>query len=147
MWRISDFADISGEGGLRVPGRWHPRGHWIVYLSDHPASALLEVIVHLEVNPGDLPSSFQLLTVEIADDIAFDMVGTGDLGPNWRATPSETQEYGVRWLSAGKTALLQVPSAIVPYTWNWLLNPRHPDIRKVRVVDVTHAAFDPRLLT
>jgi len=45
LWRISNYADLSGAGGLQAAGRWHTRGKRIVYLADHPASALLEMLV------------------------------------------------------------------------------------------------------
>jgi RES domain-containing protein len=147
LWRISDFADLSGAGGVQVPGRWHPRGHWIVYLADHPASALLEVLAHLDVDPRDLPRSYQLLCIEVADDIRFGDVIEGDLDPNWRAKPDETQARGLRWLSEGATALLRVPSVIVPYAWNWLLNPKHTDIGGIRITEALKVNFDPRLLS
>ena len=47
LWRVSDFVDLIGEGGLRASGRWHTEGRLIVYLADCPASALLERIVHM----------------------------------------------------------------------------------------------------
>lgn len=146
LWRISDFVNLSGDGGLLESGRWHARGRKIVYLSDHPASALLEVLVHLEVDPEDLPASLQLLTVEAGDDVAFDRVETGELGADWQTNPGETQRHGGSWLLAARTALLRVPSAIVPFAWNWLLNPDHPDMAKVRIDDVRRVTFDPRLL-
>ena len=67
LWRISNHADLSGEGGRRVGGRWHERGRPVVYLSEHPALALLENLVHLEIDPEDLPSGYQLLTVDVPD--------------------------------------------------------------------------------
>lgn len=145
LWRISDFDNLSGDGGLFESGRWHARGRRIVYLADHPASALLEVIVHLEVDPEDLPDAFQLLTIDAGENTPFDRVEIGELGADWRSMPDETQERGGHWLAAGRTALLRVPSAIVPFAWNWLLNPGHPDIATIRIVDVTRVAFDPRL--
>jgi RES domain-containing protein len=48
LWRISNYADLSGAGGLRAAGRWHSQGKRIVYLADHPSSALLEMLVHLD---------------------------------------------------------------------------------------------------
>lgn len=147
LWRISDFVDLTGPGGVLVSGRWHVGGQWIVYLADHPASALLEVLVRLDVDATDLPSSFQLLTIDVSDEIPFDIIDADDLSLDWRATLGETQAHGVRWLSKSATALLRVPSAIVPYTWNWLLNPQHDDARKISIVDVTRASFDQRLLT
>ncbi|HXH47142.1 MAG TPA: RES family NAD+ phosphorylase [Bradyrhizobium sp.] len=50
IWRISNFDDLSGIGGLKTDGRWHDRGRHVVYAADHPASALLEVMVHLEID-------------------------------------------------------------------------------------------------
>jgi RES domain-containing protein len=147
LWRISDFADLTGLGGVLVSGRWHVGGQWIVYLADHPASALLEVLTRLDVDAADLPSSFQLLAIDAPDEIPFERIDGDRLSLDWRANLSETQDHGVRWLSRNATALLRVPSAIVPYAWNWLLNPQHEDARKVSVVEVTRAPFDPRLLT
>jgi RES domain-containing protein len=74
LWRISTFTDLSGEGGLLAPGRWHSRGHQIVYLADHPALALLETIVHLQVDAQDLPNDYKLLAIEVPDDLTIEMV-------------------------------------------------------------------------
>jgi RES domain-containing protein len=38
-----------------------------------------------------------------------------------------------------------VPSAIVPATWNVLINPAHADSSRLRIVERYQAAFDPRL--
>ena len=48
LWRISNYADLSGIGGLRAAGRWHSQGRRIVYLADHESSALLEMLVHMD---------------------------------------------------------------------------------------------------
>jgi RES domain-containing protein len=55
LWRISNYADLSGEGGRRAEGRWHERGRPVVYLAEHAALALLETMVHLEIEYEDLP--------------------------------------------------------------------------------------------
>ena len=143
LWRISDFANLSGQGGLQGPARWHSQAKAIVYLADHPASALLEVLVHLEVSAEDLPDGYQLLAVDVPDAIAFD-TATG-LPANWRADGGWTQDAGEQWLNGKRTALLRVPSAIAPHCWNWLLNPLHRDASQARVVETIRAAFDPRL--
>src|SRR5882757_3150182 len=105
LWRISNFANLSGEGGLLASGRWHSRGRRIVYLSDHPASALLEVLVHLEVDVDDLPVSYQLLAVDFPGE-ASETVSMGALPPDWRTNIAVTRQVGDRWLNAGATALL-----------------------------------------
>jgi RES domain-containing protein len=67
LWRISKFADLSGKGGELVSGRWHDKGHPIVYCADHPSTALLEMIVHM--NPVNIPESYQLLKIECPDEL------------------------------------------------------------------------------
>ena len=114
-----------------------------MYLADHPASALLEVLVHMEVDREDWPDSYRLLAIEIPGHVGFD--DAPELTAGWRIDADETQSIGDQWLDRGATALLRVPSAIVPYTWNWLLNPAHPDSAQARVAEIVRSAFDPRL--
>jgi RES domain-containing protein len=146
LWRISDFADLSGDGGLLASGRWHSQGRRIVYLSDHPASALVEILVNLEIDFDDFPTSYQLLAIEIPDNVSFERTDPDELPLNWRDDPEFTRAVGDEWLMAARRALLCVPSAIVPAASNWLLNPAHPDISKVQIVDIVRAPLDPRLL-
>lgn len=145
LWRISNYADLTGAGGLNSVGRWHSRGIEIVYLAENPASALLERLVHLEIEIGELPGHYQLLAVDIPDDIAFDTVDARSLPENWRSDDGLTRPAGDRWLRDARTALLHVPSAIVPHTSNWLLNPNHPDAAKARIILVDRTPFDKRL--
>ena len=56
-----------------------------------------------------------------------------------------TQKIGNQWLLESKTAVLKVPSAIVDREYNYLLNPKHPDFSKIRILDVTPFSFDNRL--
>jgi RES domain-containing protein len=53
--------------------------------------------------------------------------------------------YGSRWLRQGRTEVLEVPSAIVPSEMNYLLNPAHPDFRRIRVWRPLPFALDPRM--
>jgi RES domain-containing protein len=145
LWRISNFANLSGEGGLLASGRWHSRGRRIVYMSDHPASALLEVLVHLEVDVDDLPVSYQLLTVDFPDDLRLETIAMDALPPDWRTKIVATRQLGNRWLNAGATALLRVPSTIVPHASNWLLNPGHGDAGKAAIAQTIRTPFDARL--
>src|ERR1700742_4464910 len=107
LWRISNHASLSGNGGLHASGRWHTRGRRVVYLADHPASALLEVMVHLEIEAEDLPTHYQLLGVEVPDGILIASIGLPD---GWREQMSATQALGDAWLREGSGALLRVPS-------------------------------------
>lgn len=146
LWRISNYADLTGVGGLITSARWHSRGAEIVYLAESPAGALLERLVHLEIDPDDLPTHYQLLAVEIPDHSAFDIIDANDLPSGWRANDAATRPFGDRWLAAGRALLLRVPSAITPHTFNWLLNPKHADASAAQIVDVFSVPFDARLI-
>jgi len=146
LWRISDFIDLSGDGGLAASARWHTVRRRVVYLADHSASALLEMIVNQNLGPGDLPAGYQLLAVELPDNIAFAAVEEADdLPPDWRQNREATRALGNRWLDLGETPLLRVPSAIVPHAFNWLLNPANSDAGRATIAEVIRADFDARL--
>jgi RES domain-containing protein len=148
LWRISNYADLSGEGGRRVAARWHERGRPVVYLAEHAALALLETLVHLEIDPDELPSHYQLLTVEVPDGVAVEDLPEAELTTrvaDWRRTPEGTRTLTRAWFGERRTALLRVPSAIVPAAFNYLLNPLHPDAARLTIVARQTAGFDTRL--
>jgi RES domain-containing protein len=141
LWRISNYADLSGIGGLRSAGRWHSQGRRIVYLADHPSSALLEMLVHMDRDL--IPPTYQLLRIDAPSDTATEIVG--ELPPDWRTRTVVTRGIGDRWLDHAGSALLQVPSAI-GQGQNFLLNPAHADAARIKVAEIIRAPFDPRLL-
>ncbi len=145
LWRISAYADLTGDGGLLASGRWHSRGRRIVYLTDHPASALLEVLVNLEVDPEDFPGSYQLMAVDLPDSVLFESIKSDQLAADWRDRLHISRDLGNAWLEENRTMLLSVPSAIVPFTANWLLNPAHADAASARIAEIVRAPFDRRL--
>ena len=146
VWRISNYLDLSGRGGLRAPARWHNAGAPVVYTASSPASALLEVLVHLELNdPDHLPDSYQLLRIDVPDSTAIAELDEGSLAPDWRKLLELTRATGDEWLRKSTSALLAVPSAIVPHTQNYLINPVHRDTRKIKINSYGNFPFDFRL--
>lgn len=150
VWRLcrQPFAAtaLEGVGGLYASGRWHRRGRPIVYAASSAALAALEVLVH--VDPLDAPDDLRLLTIELPDDLGVERVDAADLPTHWTAVPApdELAALGSDWLMSRRSAALSVPSAVIPIERNLLLNPRHPDIARVSVVDDAPFTFDPRLL-
>lgn len=142
LWRISNYADLSGIGGLRAAGRWHSQGRRIVYLADHESSALLEMLVHMDRDL--IPATYQLLRIVAPDDIAIEAINA-ELPRDWREQTLTSREIGDRWLDRATSALLRVPSAISAKGNNYLLNPEHPDSARIAVAEVVKAPFDPRL--
>jgi RES domain-containing protein len=145
FWRISSYPDLRGVGGRLSSARWHTRGKPVVYLADCPASAMLERMVHLQSGSGKLPQMYDLLKivapegVEVGEILALAPTG-------WKEDIESSRRRGDAWLALRKTALARVPSAIMPRTWNVLLNPEHPDAKKVEIAEVIRERFDNRLL-
>jgi RES domain-containing protein len=146
LWRISNHADLDGAGGLVASARWHTKGHRVVYLAESPAASLIEVLVHLEIDPNDPPRSYKLLKLDVPDSVTIAAVAQDALPADWARNSLATQSIGDEWLEAGATPLLSFPSAIVPETRNLLLNPRHPDAAKIQVVWHRGFPWDGRLL-
>ncbi|MBE7420098.1 MAG: RES family NAD+ phosphorylase [Ideonella sp.] len=146
LWRISNYADLSGAGGLLHAGRWHHRGRPVVYLAESPAGALVEALVHVQASTAaELPVSYQLLEVE-APDAALIEDELPALPQDWRERPDLTRTLGSDWLAAQRSLLLRVPSAVVARSFNRLFNPLHPQAAVCRVLSSARHPFDGRLL-
>lgn len=141
LWRISQHADLSGVGGLYAGGRWHSRGQRVVYLADHPASCLLEMLVQ-GARLGAVPETYQWLRIDSADVPIADVSG---LPYRWRDESGATRAVGDAWLRSAATALLRVPSVIVPESSNYLLNPAHSDAARCQLSSAIRFPLDPRL--
>lgn len=146
LWRVSNYQTLDGVGGLYVSGRWHTKGHPVVYCTLNPATALLETLVHLEIDSEDRPERFHVLRIEGPDSLSIGKVEVDSLSPHWADDLSATQAMGDRWLTEARSLLLQVPSVLVPETWNVLVNPQHAQANLLKITDMYEHAFDARLL-
>jgi RES domain-containing protein len=116
-------------------------------LAESSAGALLEALVHLELKPGRLPKFYRLLKAEAPDDLSIRRVSPADLAEaDWVRDQTATRTVGDEWLASKSTALLRVPSAIVPEAFNVLLNPEHADAGRVQVLWHSEYPWDLRLL-
>ncbi len=146
IWRVSNHPSLDGRGGLRTAGRWHHRGRRIVYCAPNPATALLEVLVHLEIDVEDIPRSYQFLEIQVPEATARETANVVNLGVDWKQQPEITRCLGDQWLLSERTALLLVPCVIVPETWNVLINPRHAEAAGIAVWRVHEQEIDRRLI-
>jgi RES domain-containing protein len=142
LWRISNYADLTGTGAREFAGRWNMGGLPMVYLADHPSTALLETIVHFDREI--LPRTYQLLAI---DAIGTPSVGTTELPDDWRENTISTRKIGQNFLQMREYVLLRVPSVIMPQAFNYLLNPAHPDAPDFNIGQSWRHPFDSRLLT
>jgi RES domain-containing protein len=134
---------FSGEGARVAGGRWNFPGESAVYASASLALAAIETFVHL--GEDGLHIRFVWFEIEIPDSLALRRCLRPPRG--WRAEPPGTpsMRYGSEWLRSGRSAVLEVPSAIVPSEKNYVLNPRHPQFKELRIGRPRPFSFDPRM--
>ena len=149
VWRICrrPYAVdlLAGRGGLLTSGRWHTRGRHVVYTSGSVALAALEVLVH--VDKAALPLDLLQLEINAPDSLRIMRIEVDELPPSWKSHPAlpTLQRRGDDWLKQGSTSVLQVPSAVIPDEFNFLLNPQHDEARSIQVTSSRDFSYDPRL--
>jgi RES domain-containing protein len=148
-WRIVKSrraaSAFDGEGSRLHGGRWSSPGTRIVYTGENRSLAVLEILVHLQ--DAQLLSRYALIPARFADRFV-EAVDAGSLPPHWNGHPAPIalQEIGDRWVAAGRSLVLRVPSAIVPAESNFLINPAHRDFRRLTIGPAEAFRLDPRLL-
>jgi RES domain-containing protein len=135
--------DISGTGAFLAGGRWNSKGTRMLYTAGSRSLALVESLAHL-VTVRNL-ESYVVMVLYVPDDASLTVLAGSTLPADWRTDQNFTQGRGNRWAQAGESLLLQVPSAIVPKEYNFLLNPLHPQFNAVKIVDMEPFTFDLRL--
>lgn len=146
LWRVSKHATLDGAGSLLVAGRWHGKGHRVVYCSQNPSTCLLEALVHIEIDAEDLPEHFQMLQIKVSRRVAVERIAASSLPRGWQQDIAVTRAIGDKWLDSNRSLLLEVPSVLVPETWNVLINPNHRQARFLKIVKTYRHPFDSRLL-
>lgn len=141
IWRISNYAELSGAGGRYASGRWNHKGTPIVYCSDHPSTAMLEILVNVDAE--DLPDSYQLLEIELPDEINL---VTPKLPEDWRDKRLISRDTFETFCTDATSPVMTVPSVVMPRAFNHLINPRHPNAASIAIKSVTKHPLDPRFL-
>lgn len=147
-WRIvkRKFAKLafSGDGARRFGGRWNSPGVSMVYTAQSQALAALEILVNVE--SAELLKHYVVIEVVITPSL-ITKIEIPVLPRNWRADPppKTIRAIGDNWIAQGNSAVLEVPSSVVPAESNFLLNPRHSDFHKLRISKPIAFRFDRRL--
>lgn len=148
LWRLcrAELAakTFTGEGPFLYGGRWSPPGCRLVYCAESRSLAAMEVLVHHVgtevfrltrwiVIPADVPESVIERPARVPEA--------------WRDQPpvAAVQSFGADWVREQRHAAMRVPSAVVLGEFNYLLNPAHPDFRRVKIGRAEPFTFDPRL--
>lgn len=150
LWRIAAdtpgyaAGDLSGMGAKMTGGRWNSKGVPLVYCATSIALATLETVHYLR--SGSLPFNRFLVRIEVPQAVwqARQLLDPPPGG--WDAIPAGLSSVmaGDHWSAAGTSALLVVPSVIVPDECNVLLSPRHRDAAAITASTVRRWQYDPR---
>jgi len=148
-WRIVKAKYVAnafeGEGARRAGGRWNSRGLAIVYTSESAALAALELLVHLGRSRS--LDDYVVFACGFQESLV-ETVRTRDLPSDWRSHPGPTalRLIGDQWFKESRSAVLQVPSAVIDSESNYLLNPEHRSFRRITISEPQPFALDLRLL-
>lgn len=146
-WRITQRRFLktafTGEGARLYGGRWNSKGTAMVYLAESQSLAVLEMLVHLDASA--------LLAAYVLTEVRFEVSLVMDLEPSalpkrWGATPApqRLKAIGDNWIASRASAILRVPSALVPGESNYLINPSHPDFKKIAIGKPIRYEYDQR---
>ena len=148
VWRITTrrFVDdaFSGEGARLFGGRWNRLGQSVVYTAQSRSLALLEMLVQ----DDPLRAHYVLIPAHLPTNVSIHTLLPADLPPDWRAPNARAalQSIGAQWLRELRSAVLVVPSAVVPAESNFLINPLHPDFQHITLGQPEPLETDTRLL-
>lgn len=148
VWRITTrrFVDhaFSGEGARLYGGRWNRAGQSMIYTAASRSLALLEMLVQDE----PLRAHYVLIPAHLSHKVSIEYLDAAALPPGWRAQAGreQLQALGGEWLRQARTCVLAVPSVVVPAEQNFLINPQHPDFRRISLGEPETLETDLRLL-
>jgi RES domain-containing protein len=137
--------DLSGAGSKLFGGRWNSPGIPALYTSTSKSLAVLESLTNTP--PAILQNDFSILFVEIKGKILALEFHEKDLPKNWKVYPAPINltKLGDKWLLARKKLLLKVPSVVIPSEFNYIINPLHKDMNKVKIIAAEKLELDGRV--
>ncbi len=143
VWRLckEGYEDLSGMGAFLYGGRWNSEGYNVVYCASSLSLSCLEILVGLpELR---IPKGFVFLKLNIPESVKMKEF-KGEISSIKRT--DSCRKTGNAWHQDQASAVLIVPSVIIPQERNILINPRHPEAKEVTTLEKAPFEFDPRLL-
>lgn len=148
VWRLvtARFSDtaFSGEGARLYGGRWNLKGVPVIYTSATQSLAMLEMLVQDE----PLRARYVMIPATLPKGMKVERIAPEQLPADWRslAARQQLQALGSDWARRRSSAVLAVPSAVIPSETNYLLNPLHPSFSKVEIGKPQDFVTDLRLI-
>lgn len=135
--------DLSGRGAKLYGGRWNSFGLPALYTTEHISLAVLEILVHIK--NFQTPLNYYLITLEIPENVPLVSIDFKKMKKNWKDDPAYLQSMGDEFLTSKQSLVLKVPSAIIEAENNFIVNPAHPDLAKIKILKSENFIFDKRL--
>ena len=148
VFRISKEEYAASLTSSGAANRWNLKGQHVIYTGSSRSLSSLELVVHKgSVKPILV---YKVMVISIAaDDYLTSQILIKDLPANWRsfAAYSNLQSIGSQWYIEQQSLVLKVPSAIIPFEYNYMINTEHPDFnKKVSLVRAEDYFWDSRLV-
>ena len=145
VYRIALLKFANGLFASGNPARWNSKDVRVIYTAGSRSLACLENVVHR--SSMGLRENFRTLLIEIPGDVKIEEVKLLDLDRHWRGYSSYpyTQKIGDQWVQRSTSAVLKVPSAIIPAEHNYILNTSHPDFQRIVYKGNEPFDFDERI--
>lgn len=136
--------DLSGEGARLHGGRWNHPLTPCIYSSESRALALLEFTVNVSID--NIPKMLSITSIHIPDNGILDL-SIADLPVNWTESPAPaaTKDFGTNFLKLGAFPIIKIPSTIINREFNFILNPRHVEFKKIKIVEIENFVYDDRI--
>lgn len=148
VYRISNPAysnDLSGTGAKMYGARWNSKGIPMLYTTEHISLALLEMLVHTHLNDFSIP--LELIYIHLPDNSSIQEVQLSKLKANWITDIEYSRFMGDEFIKSKKHLALKVPSAVIQEEYNYLINPVHPDVKKIKINEIKSFRPDKRLFS
>ena len=130
-----------------MANRWNLPGQFVIYTATTRSLACLENLVYTS---GETLGSglYVCLEIFIPDNALIATVTLKEipLNMNREELKIATREIGNKWYTLNKELLLKVPSAIIPSENNIVINTRHTDFKRVKIINQGQFVFDKRLM-
>lgn len=132
-----------------IANRWNKDDEFVIYAGGSIALSTLELLAHrgaINVKRG-----YKLLFIALdVNESNITEVKLADLPPEWKSIKHypELQEIGSNWYQHNISLVLKVPSALVPWEHNYLINVNHPHFsqKRVSLSSIEDYEWDGRLL-
>ncbi|MFZ4769921.1 MAG: RES family NAD+ phosphorylase [Ferruginibacter sp.] len=148
VYRITNSLysnDITGTGAKLMGGRWNSKGVPLLYVSEHISLAVLEMLVNTKFKDFIIP--LDLISIQIPEKVTQGEISLKKLKKDWITDYGYTRFMGDEFIKNKQSLLLKIPSVVITEEFNYLVNPLHPDFKKIKIIETRSFKTDERLFS